>query len=72
MKVSAQLRELLKPGSATILRIKWPTLSRIVLFEKLLKGQKNADQRTPGHQEGSAEIKRRIGKIKTRASVHKN
>jgi hypothetical protein len=39
VKVSAQLRER-KPGGATAeaMRIIWPMLSRVVLFEKLLKG----------------------------------
>jgi hypothetical protein len=42
------------------------------MFEKLLKGQKDAHQRTPGNKEGSAEIKRRIGEIEARASNRKN
>lgn len=42
------------------------------MFEKLLKGRKNAYQRTPGNKKGSAEIEGRIGAIEARASHREN
>ena len=72
MKVSAQLGKLFKAGQCDNTAHQMADIIAGCLVRETAEGTKNADQRTPGHQEGSAEIKRRIGKIKTRGSVHKN